>query len=662
MNQERFDDLTRALATKRFSRGKVLKTFAVATVVGLLELHKSGVVEAKPKPPKDKKCKVDTECVFPNLPPEPGEHQGHCCKGTCIDTFYDRNNCGGCENACTGPNVCCAFGDSFGTCTDVRKDVENCGFCGNQCVWRNEGEVCSDIGSTFPRCTCVDSNGQPYRKSGVCCNYIIDEDGNRQCDSASCTDLSDDPNNCGECDNVCKAPKTKCVDSQCVACDEESCPPTQSWNKETCACECPSGRTECGNICCPSGQECCNGACKDTDNDPDNCRTCGNVCSSGVCELGVCQDPGCDPPCASGPPSCQSCEPVPDPVGGTIFKCVQKPCPGGQTLDSATCECNPECPAGLTAFTVQTDAPALGAMTASAAQATVVCCDQDLGEKPCGTSGTCCLPEQCDPSTGQCAGGGNCPPGLTPCGENCCSSCETCNQHAGVCEEKCGPPGCEYCDGGVCVTIEGAFSCGEFCCGPCQACDGDTCRICNFECETCVEGGGCAPRPDRQPCGGTCCSSCQACEDGTCRDCKPGCETCENGVCVPIPNVFACGETCCRNADEICDGGKCVSSSLLCPASVDCYAGEDPPTGNYRCPNGESCIKTVAGNCLCESPDRGCSVAETCSTSADCDSGIFGDNGLCVPVYPNPESSCGKPNGFCSCWDLGIRQICTGPH
>src|SRR5690349_18356494 len=88
---------------------------------------------------------------------------------------------------------------------------------------------------------------------------IAVDDGSCPMGTASCngvcTDVFNDPNNCGACGNVCMAPAT---------CQFGSC-----------------------QIACPPGTANCNGVCTDVFSDPNNCGGCGVQCAPGnACTMG----------------------------------------------------------------------------------------------------------------------------------------------------------------------------------------------------------------------------------------------------------------------------------------------------------------------------------------------------------------------------------------
>jgi hypothetical protein len=85
--------------------------------------------------------------------------------------------------ACSGTQVMCA-----GQCTDLSTDINNCGLCDNACVG---GELCQ-AGACTPSCDAA------YQRCGT-----------------SCVDLTSDVRNCGGCDVAC-GPTQSCVNSMCV--------------------------------------------------------------------------------------------------------------------------------------------------------------------------------------------------------------------------------------------------------------------------------------------------------------------------------------------------------------------------------------------------------------------------------------------------------------
>jgi hypothetical protein len=110
------------------------------------------------------------------------------------------------------------------------------------------------------------------------------DEGLTTCDG-ECVDLMTNLENCGECGNSCvpAAVGVNCIQGQCV---RISCPAALP--------------TYCGEL----GENDPNYVdnCADTENDPNNCGSCGNVCGSGVCVDGVCAE-GATPvpiPTASG--------------------------------------------------------------------------------------------------------------------------------------------------------------------------------------------------------------------------------------------------------------------------------------------------------------------------------------------------------------------------
>lgn len=82
------------------------------------------------------------------------------CNGQCTDTTSDRQNCGGCDNACISGDTCmgsrcqcltpgtlCPAPGPTQVCADTTRDPNNCGACGRVCSW---GKICVDSACVCP--------------------------------------------------------------------------------------------------------------------------------------------------------------------------------------------------------------------------------------------------------------------------------------------------------------------------------------------------------------------------------------------------------------------------------------------------------------------------------------------------------------------------------
>jgi hypothetical protein len=87
----------------------------------------------------------------------------------------------------------------------------------------------------------------------------------------------------------------------------DSTPPTTDTGGAADAIEADSGGGGCSaSGTCPTDLTCCGGACKNTQNDPLNCGTCGHVCTgeNTMCGAGRCIFPVCIPACPAGQQCC----------------------------------------------------------------------------------------------------------------------------------------------------------------------------------------------------------------------------------------------------------------------------------------------------------------------------------------------------------------------
>ena len=118
------------------------------------------------------------------------------CNGSCVDTYTNRNHCGGCGVTCSskercinGSCECPRYHKSCnGSCVPINTDPDNCGDCGNTC---SSQEVCS---------------------AGQCESECLT--GRKPC-GQTCVDLDTDAQNCGQCGRTCPSGQG-CVNGSCV--------------------------------------------------------------------------------------------------------------------------------------------------------------------------------------------------------------------------------------------------------------------------------------------------------------------------------------------------------------------------------------------------------------------------------------------------------------
>lgn len=177
---------------------------------------------------------------------------GTCCGGSCVDTKVSPTNCGTCGASC-GDGGACAV-SPFGvaqclpavSCGDPELGGYPCAACD---LFMPSGDYCPT------------SAGTP----GVCCAVEFNE---------TCSDLTNDPQNCGGCGFVCPSGQT-CANGVC------------SGTQPACG---PGHVGEFCNLAAGTSFLCCSGGgCTDTSSDPQNCGECGKVCASGeTCSGGEC--------------------------------------------------------------------------------------------------------------------------------------------------------------------------------------------------------------------------------------------------------------------------------------------------------------------------------------------------------------------------------------
>jgi hypothetical protein len=289
-----------------------------------------------------------------------------CCGDlTCRNLRSDPQNCGACDNVCTGGTICqngacvCPSGliDCSGVCKNLAADSQNCGSCGNVCTGgkfcqngicvcpsglTDCGGICKNLATDSQNCGSCGNvcTGGRFCQNGRC----ICPSGLTDCGGV-CKNLTNDAQNCGSCGKICTG--QVCVNSTCI---------------------CPSPLTLCNGVCvntntdpqncggcdkvCPSGQMCCGatGGCTSLSSDSKNCGRCGNTCPSPqICVNGNCMCPspqifcpgvGCVNP-LTDPNNCGACnnQCLPDCDGGRV-------CTAGHCVATPYCSNPIACPAG----------------------------------------------------------------------------------------------------------------------------------------------------------------------------------------------------------------------------------------------------------------------------------------------------------------------------
>ncbi len=241
MDQQRFDDLTRALATGT-SRRRMLRGLTGGVLGGVLGL--AGLQEASAA------CRVIDQKCDANNP---------CCKGAkCANRHCVCKTAAGYE-ACLGPGS---------RCINTNTDEAHCGACFTPCP---------------PTATCVD---------GAC----VCPNGTTPC-NGQCVNTLTDENNCGSCGYICPD-RGVCAEGGCFC-------PTPSYycqNVDVCcgpgqACSTTSPTGCCAYFPdnpCSTASPCCrpNDTCSSTTglcctNPGDYCYSPGQCCS-GVCTSNSC--------------------------------------------------------------------------------------------------------------------------------------------------------------------------------------------------------------------------------------------------------------------------------------------------------------------------------------------------------------------------------------
>jgi hypothetical protein len=349
-----------------------------------------------------------------------------------------------------------------------------------------------------------------------------------------------------------------------------------------CNARCGSGTTcQNGSCQCFNGQR-CNDACYETQSDPNNCGSCGNVCAADagtpVCNGGVCST------------NCGT-----DDAGDPLTDC-NNACVNLQTNPGNCGACGTECPNGASC--------ANG--VCGCATGDILCgatCTNPSGDNAncgrCGNAcgrGTSCTGGVCVAGCGD-AGLTSCPApagrgGMMAAGDVCvdtltnamnCGACGTaCPAGAGCVDGTCGcPAGETQCAGGRggignCVDLgadnANCGSCGNACPGAMPLCSGGACVLsCVAPTTQCAGGGGLAGRGGGAGGGGTCADlSSDKTNCGFCGATCTGNLQCQDGACACLAPFVNCSGNC---ANLVTDNANCGSCGTVCVSPATCTNG-----------------------------------------------------------------------------------------
>lgn len=452
------------------------------------------------------------------------------------------------------------------------------------------------------------------------------------------TDLTGDKNHCGSCTTDCITQKGNGWICKAGTCEvNECCPPP-------------------GDASCATKQDCDgnkqNGCEVDLATDPNNCKTCGNVCSlphaSSTCTQEICVVTACD----AGWDNCDAND-----ANG---------CETNIAGDSANCgackkACNatngqPACVGGACQIACNTGFANCNNNAADGCEINVTndvnhC--NGCGNKCNGTNGT----PSCVTNTCQIA----CNGGFSNCNNNASDGCEintqtdknNCNGCGNACPvpanstSVCTAGGCGFnCNSGFgkCGSTTTCYNLSndpQHCGGTCTTCSGPTVGTGNAVCQSSACGISCTGstptrcgtgcydgQNDKTHCGSSC-ASCPDpsngsgfCSGGSCNfNCNSGYHKCGN-QCRDNTSVNSCGSSCTAcpgptggTGTTTCDGTNC---GITCTGSTTTLCGT-------------ACVNINTNNNHCGGCNNPCTGGKTCQS------------GMCCP----PASDAGANDGGC---------------
>jgi len=314
VNEERFDDLTRALATSRISRWQVLKTFGAVAALGFLETLS----------PLRTPFAVAASCPNKNCTVDPEDANNLCTSCTEVEKYIESTGVKGAISGKTYPGwvgvteakwkvkqkgppavkgpyrcSCKAKGKKNELCykgkykfeASVENEDREIRWVPNPPVPKRCKTKCDKAITAW--CKKVDKHEQRHVREN---NKIVKE-ANKG--NAKFADLT--PTFVGCANTTADAKKEmqkkaqEYTDSLPNKLDAESqkrgkkfhgTPAGRQLPPPCKSCQCSE---TCGGVKCSPGEACCNGKCVNTQTDSNNCGTCGKKCATGqACKQGQC--------------------------------------------------------------------------------------------------------------------------------------------------------------------------------------------------------------------------------------------------------------------------------------------------------------------------------------------------------------------------------------